>query len=190
MQQIISGFLTVYCFARWEDSSDFTFLGIGKVLSFTDGVEVYNSDGNRTHSIEFTLSCKTENTHSFLINNFDESFEEGLLSLKPEGAVRYKQHKTRERNGEIVKKKKKEFKEEHDSLFCEVCLFDFSKTYGERGNDFIECHHNVPLHVETNERVTRTTDLSLLCSNCHRMIHRLKNWLTVDELKQLYKRHV
>ena len=31
-------------------------------------------------------------------------------------------------------------------------------------------------------------DLSLLCSNCHRMIHRKKKWLTIDELKNIYRR--
>jgi 5-methylcytosine-specific restriction enzyme A len=31
-------------------------------------------------------------------------------------------------------------------------------------------------------------DLALLCSNCHRMIHRTKQWLTVEELKKLVER--
>ena len=33
--------------------------------------------------------------------------------------------------------------------------------------------------------LTRLADLALLCSNCHRMIHRTKQWLTVEELKEL-----
>jgi 5-methylcytosine-specific restriction enzyme A len=28
-------------------------------------------------------------------------------------------------------------------------------------------------------------DLALLCSNCHRMIHRSKQWLTPDQLQKL-----
>lgn len=26
-------------------------------------------------------------------------------------------------------------------MFCEVCTVDFSKIYGDRGNNFIEGHH-------------------------------------------------
>ena len=52
---------------------------------------------------------------------------------------------------------------------------------------FIECHHNIPLHEKENERLTKLSDLSLLCSNCHRMIHRKKKWLTIKELKELYE---
>ena len=58
---------------------------------------------------------------------------------------------------------------------------DGSEQYG--GDGFIECHHNVPLHEQEEERVTKTSDLTLLCSNCHRMVHRKKKWLTVEELK-------
>jgi 5-methylcytosine-specific restriction enzyme A len=69
-------------------------------------------------------------------------------------------------------------------IACEVCSFDFGQTYGPHGLDYIECHHRTPLHV-TGETQTRLADLALLCSNCHRMIHRTTQWLTVDELKDL-----
>jgi 5-methylcytosine-specific restriction protein A len=63
-------------------------------------------------------------------------------------------------------------------------IFDFERVYGPRGADFIECHHRVPLHV-TGQVTTRLEDLALICSNCHRMIHRTRPWLTVEELGQL-----
>jgi hypothetical protein len=62
--------------------------------------------------------------------------------------------------------------------------FDFGHTYGSHGLDYIECHHRTPLHV-TGETQTRLADLALLCSNRHRMIHRTRRWLTVEELKDL-----
>jgi len=42
-------------------------------------------------------------------------------------------------------------------------------------------------HTSTRILTTQTklADLALLCSNCHRMIHRTKRWLTVEELKDL-----
>ena len=70
-------------------------------------------------------------------------------------------------------------------IACEVCTFDFGHVYGARGLDDIECHHRTPLHV-TGETQTRLADLCAgLPSNCHWMIHRTAQWLTVQELRNL-----
>lgn len=69
---------------------------------------------------------------------------------------------------------------------CEVCAFDFKSTYGERGEGYIEVHHILPLHA-SGPVASRLDDLALLCSNCHRMIHR-KGWLTPLELKEIFER--
>lgn len=188
MRSIIDGFTQVYCFARWNIDPEFTYLGIGKVISYRDNFkDVFNLDGSPTFCLEFELNCKDLLIHPTFINNFDSSFEDGIPDSR-EGKEKYVRHKTRERNPAIIKKKKKEFQTQHGKLFCEVCNFDFGETYGLRGEGFIECHHNIPLHEEENERITQTSDLSVLCSNCHRMIHRKKKWLTVQELKGLYKK--
>ena len=41
--------------------------------------------------------------------------------------------------------------------------------------------------VSDYDKPTKTSisDLVLICSNCHRMIHRKKPWLSIDELKEL-----
>jgi 5-methylcytosine-specific restriction enzyme A len=70
---------------------------------------------------------------------------------------------------------------------CKACGFNFGLVYGEWGKDFIEVHHLVPLgNNEVNERNTDPVkDLIVLCSNCHRMVHRKKGiTLTLEELKQ------
>ena len=113
-----------------------------------------------------------------------ENPEENEYSSE-EGKVLILLHKTRERDQKLVKKKKKSFLEEKGSLYCEVCNFNFSKIYGKRGKGFIECHHNLPISQIKKGKKTKLTDLSLLCSNCHRMIHRQKPWLTVDELRNI-----
>ena len=70
---------------------------------------------------------------------------------------------------------------------CMVCGFDFEITYGERGKDYIELHHLKPLsyigeEVEVNPRI----DLAVVCSNCHRMIHRKRNEIvSIEELKEI-----
>tara|TARA_B100000989_G_scaffold187189_1_gene140822 strand:- start:1194 stop:2021 length:828 start_codon:yes stop_codon:yes gene_type:complete len=183
MRSIIDGFTNVYCFARWNSNPEFTFLGIGKVVNYRDNfTDVYDLDGTQTFCIEFELNCSDSSESPAFINNFDSVYEDVEIATA-EGKAKYVRHKTRERNPEIVKAKKREFKNKHGRLFCEACGFDFANTYGSRGDGFIECHHNVPLHEEEEERVTKTSDLTLLCSNCHRMIHRKKKWLTVEELK-------
>ncbi len=98
-----------------------------------------------------------------------------------EGGVLLRQHLRRERDPRMRKAKIAQIKRAGLAVACEVCDFDFSKTYGPHGADYIECHHRTPLHVSGPTK-TRLQDLALLCSNCHRMIHRAKSWLTVDEL--------
>ena len=68
-------------------------------------------------------------------------------------------------------------------LKCEVCGFDFKKAYGKLGAGYIEVHHKKP--VSEGVRMTDlNNDLAMLCSNCHRMIHRGRDhMITVEELK-------
>ncbi|EDY42956.2 HNH endonuclease [Streptomyces sp. SPB074] len=100
----------------------------------------------------------------------------------PEGRVLYRRHRTRERNKGLRKKKIASVLKQGGALSCEACGFDFGKFYGERGDGYIECHHVVPLH-EAGEGTTRLADLALICSNCHRMIHRSAPWPTPAELR-------
>jgi predicted HNH restriction endonuclease len=62
-------------------------------------------------------------------------------------------------------------------------------TYGARGKDFIECHHTKPVSELAVGEKTRLTDLVLLCSNCHRIVHRKKPWLGIDELREIVQKH-
>lgn len=105
-----------------------------------------------------------------------------------EGTVLYKLHKSRERNPQIVKRKKTEVKREQGKLACEICDFDFEEVYGELGKDFIECHHLIPLSDVQIEKETSLEDLALVCSNCHRMLHRGINTLTLSELRRIMKK--
>jgi 5-methylcytosine-specific restriction protein A len=70
-------------------------------------------------------------------------------------------------------------------LKCEACSFDFKATYGPRGARFIEAHHIKPVHTLVPGSKTRLEDLALFCSNCHRMVHVQRPWLTIQELKDL-----
>ena len=104
-----------------------------------------------------------------------------------EGKPLYVLHKRIERNSAISKKKKNNALKEN-KLKCEVCGFDFYKVYGDRGHGYIECHHKKPLSELRGETDVKLKDLSLLCANCHRIIHRKKPYISVSELKGIYRR--
>ena len=120
------------------------------------------------------------------IENSDTSSNQQIADDEefPEGKILYRQHIIRERNSTLVKKIKK-IAEENNSLFCSICEFDFYKKYGDLGKGYIECHHVVPVSDYTKNRKTKIKDLILVCSNCHRMLHRKRPWLTQKELKLL-----
>lgn len=70
---------------------------------------------------------------------------------------------------------------------CMICGFDFGLTYGELGKGYIEVHHIKPLsELEEEVVIVPETDLICVCSNCHRMLHRFRNYIvSVEELKQI-----
>ena len=114
----------------------------------------------------------------------DDDFREA-----DEGRILTRVHTSRERSRKIVEKKKSLFFKKHGATFCEACGFDFERYYGSRGSGFIECHHTKPVSELLPDEKTKLDDLVLLCSNCHRMVHRSKPWLSIDELKRLIKEH-
>lgn len=91
-----------------------------------------------------------------------------------EGKIRISVHERRERDPEVVKKAKELFKSKHNGrLYCEICDFDFARTYGMRGEDFIHAHHIVPVSMhEEEEYEIRAEDFIMVCPNCHAMLHR------------------
>lgn len=88
-----------------------------------------------------------------------------------EGALRVLSHRVRERSRALMEKKKAAALKCQGALICEVCDFDFHGFYGDMGQGFIEAHHIVPL-CKAGHGLTQLADLALVCSNCHRMLHR------------------
>lgn len=69
---------------------------------------------------------------------------------------------------------------------CTVCGFDFEKSYGTIGKNFIEVHHSLPVSMmEENHIVDPIKELFPLCPNCHAMIHKKTPPYTLDELRQI-----
>ncbi|MFI6900498.1 HNH endonuclease [Nonomuraea sp. NPDC050394] len=102
----------------------------------------------------------------------------------PEGRLLLRRHLARERSHELRRRKIESVLKGGGQLVCEACGFDFASRYGQRGEGYIEVHHVVPLH-QAGEGRTKLSDLALICSNCHRMIHRKAPWPTPTELRDL-----
>ncbi len=104
---------------------------------------------------------------SLEINQYNEN---NITSL--EGAIKFVRHKRRERDPNLIKQAKELFIKRHGYLFCEFCGFSFEETYGAFGKDYIEAHHKKPISTRQGNEITHIKDLMMLCSNCHRMVHR------------------
>lgn len=143
-------------------------------------------------SIEILLSYldSKESTETSTINSNTnvEFLPIDDVSDYPEGAKAYRTHTIAERNPQVIKKAKERFAFFHNgNLFCEACGFNFNEIYGSRGNNFIEGHHKKLVSEMQKGETTKIEDIALLCSNCHRMIHR-KPLISVEELSALLKR--
>ena len=117
----------------------------------------------------------------------DRSWAAGAMEADeaeaPEGRVLFRVHRARERNSALVRRRKQLTMEQLGRLQCEACDFDFSERYGELGEGFIECHHTVPVsRLRPGDR-TRLRDLALVCANCHRMLHRGGELVTIAALR-------
>lgn len=108
--------------------------------------------------------------------------EPGIVEAE-EGKVATRIHRYRERDRRLVDEAKAQALKKHGRLFCAVCDFDFSMKYGELGVNLIDVHHTKPVHTLGPGEKTKVADLILLCSNCHRVVHSRRKWLTIEQLK-------
>lgn len=145
--------------------------------------------GNRKSLKSIANKIKATVENASIVNklyNIPNEEDEDFHSVK-EGKVIYKLHKLRERDSKINKKKKDAYLKKFGKLNCEVCDFDFHNFYGELGKGFIEAHHRIPLSDIDGESKTELKDLALVCSNCHRMLHRKIDTMSINDLKEKIK---
>lgn len=128
-------------------------------------------------------------TRKFWSFKLDQDFQENIETEGefPEGKVIERMHKSRERNSLAVKMAKENFIKIHKRLYCQVCEFDFEKSYGNLGKNFIEGHHIIPISEMSPDHKTKPQDIVMLCANCHRMVHIKRPWLTIKNLTSILK---
>ncbi len=98
----------------------------------------------------------------------------------------YRLHFRIERNSNISEKVKKA-----KGYICEACNFNFIDQYGDLGSKYIEAHHLKPIsELEIGKTILDLEkDFSVLCSNCHSMIHKLDKTNDIEQLKRIIKKN-
>ncbi len=77
----------------------------------------------------------------------------------------------------------------HYGLSCFVCELNFEKAYGQIGKDFIHVHHLKQVATIRKEyKIDPIQDLRPVCPNCHAMIHKRKEPLTIEEMKEIIRK--
>lgn len=101
-----------------------------------------------------------------------------------EDLSKYRIHRITERNRTLAKRVK-----QLQGYTCKACDFNFESWYGEIGRDYIEAHHILPISRldKTKIHLDPIQDFTVLCSNCHRMIHRIKPTPSLEEFKKVLK---
>ncbi len=150
----------------------------GLPIQTVESISLLETDTPLVYKVECSTHFDSDNPYDR--NNLES--EESITF--PEGKKAYAKHARYERNQGIVRLAKDRFKATNNTLFCEVCGFSFD-TYGERGKDYIEAHHDVPVSDLGDNGVSNIDDIKMVCANCHRILHRKRPWLKVDELKSL-----
>ena len=115
----------------------------------------------------------------------ENSKDVDLLQAAPEGRRFLTTHLRRERNVKLVAAKKAAVLAQGRRLICEACRFSFEDVYGSLGKDYCEVHHRQQLSL-AKAGVRELSDLAILCSNCHRMIHRTRPMLSVEKFALMY----
>lgn len=164
---------------------DPTYTGKGLDAGSKLDVEVWNefeNDQDRLRQIASLIRKQykfipTRTTEQFDQDEDDEEFDEGKILTKL--------HKYRERDPKAARTKKRIVKKTTGALICEVCDFDFFQQYGKLGEDFAECHHKIPVSELKDGQTTKLEDLAIVCANCHRMLHRGKLKISIEDLREL-----
>jgi 5-methylcytosine-specific restriction protein A len=140
---------------------------------------VWNEWAHRGHELEVVANAIVEESTRIGSTPAVPSVDDEDYSA-PEGRLLLKLHRTRERNS-LVGRKKKDAARKEGLLICSICDFTPVLLYGPSADSSIECHHIVPLSALPETRMTRQSDLALVCANCHRTIH--SEGITIEVLR-------
>lgn len=167
------------CSEDWGDARvDFDTLNV--LFHIYTNFDHYNqNDVKETQKSKVIVSIKSRLVRELL----GSSREEDEVELKNSDLEKVRMHKAYERNAELAKEAKR-----IHLYVCKACGFDFKKVYGDLGEKYIEAHHLTTIaEVKGNEEgLDPKKDFTVLCANCHRMIHRSDYISDVDGFRKRY----
>lgn len=140
-----------------------------------------NLSSGVNESLKKRLSKKTEWLLRSTLSALEIKSNESEIYPAIENREIVAQHIRRERSKQLADAIKL-----RDSFTCRVCDFNFLDTYGEVGRGFAEAHHRIALAKLRKNVKTKPEDLITVCSNCHRMLHRMDG--LENDFKTLRKR--
>lgn len=135
-----------------------------------------------------------------IINNFKKKhvikvseliIDEELTGYEGETKKILKEHLKRERDVKFSR----EYRRNHGNInSCPACSFNGKKKYYiDNSNSLLEIHHIIPLKHFNKGKITNEKDVTFLCPNCHRAIHKLmslneKKTISILEFKKSIKK--
>ncbi|WP_195337127.1 HNH endonuclease [Paraclostridium bifermentans] len=163
-----------------------------KILKLTDEkFELVDISPKKIKVIHKKCDKSTWTTELEFFNNInckycekEESWRRSYEKQKEELRKKASERKTRDIT--FTNNIKKEFKNKHGKLYCQICEFSFGDRYGTRAEDYIEAHHIIPFSKLSKDQMKNKDNIILLCANCHQMMHKRK--LSIKELKELIKK--
>ena len=182
--KLISGKLIPHFFARWDNNDPFTYLGIGKVDSYQDGIATVTSKGRSAETIKITLTFEDSDLifqsnngrESKFLEGFNSSLDEKFSSLSkeevlaqakafdnsssPSHGIRFGKNRVRKENQ--TQKRRVANLEDYT---CQVCGFKspYTKKNGSIGW-IITIDHIIQKSDGGGENID---NLWALCPNCH-----------------------
>ena len=151
----------------------------GNVYRVRNADDKLSNFGGVQGYIEFLVNglkvSESETQYQVDTNKYTDDYEEGQRRIHELAYFK--------RNPQLVKDAKKLY-----GYTCQVCGFNFKDAYGDLGKEYIECHHINPLSEREEYMDSSINDVCVVCSNCHRMIHRSKPALTIEQLREKLKK--
>lgn len=153
----------------------------GQIVISKDGREHLTLNGDILKYLlinDFAYIDLAENLRKVEENNNKkkiEVFDENIIIN--EGTKKYREVAVYERST-TLRNYAIQYYSNEERISCNSCNFNFEDFYGaELGKGFIEIHHTKPIFKYEDEDIESTLkdavkNLTPVCSNCHRMIHR------------------
>ena len=80
-----------------------------------------------------------------------------------------------------------DLKKRRSDYRCEVCNMKFKDVYGDIGSEYIVAHHVKTIGSRKKASKSTLDDISLVCANCHDMLHTKDPPYSIKELRRHYQ---